>query len=55
MKFEDYVYDEGDNCPKCKKGILAFNLCQLDGINYLKCQDCNYDATDDVYREVTNN
>lgn len=48
----DKYYEEGDKCPKCKKGSLAFNLCQLDGISYLKCQRCNYDATEDIWREI---
>jgi len=42
-------YDEGDECPKCKKDILV--ICNPSensgGLTELKCQGCNYDATED--------
>ena len=48
-------YEEGDKCPKCKKGMLVTQPPHNeDGICYLKCQDCNYDATDDL-KELSNN
>ena len=55
MELIDKEYEEGDKCPNCKEGILVVNPPHNDdGICYLKCQDCNYDATDDIYREVKN-
>ena len=40
-------YDEGDTCPQCKKDLLVFKLSINDGLSYLICEGCNYDATED--------
>jgi len=42
----DMQYEEGDNCPKCKIGILVIKQNNT-GWNDVKCQYCNYLATDD--------
>ena len=43
----ELYYEEGDRCPKCEKEILIITQDNQTGINYLKCQGCYYDATDD--------
>ena len=44
-------YDEGDNCPKCKQGMLVIMGPDDCGNNFIKCQDCNYDATEEEKEE----
>lgn len=39
-------YDEDDECPECKKDILIITQCPHTGECTIKCQSCNYDATD---------
>ena len=40
---------EGDSCPECKKGMLVIGVPSeaTGGLCELRCQDCNYDATDE--------
>ena len=40
-------YNEGDDCPKCKNGMLIAQQEQDTGWVDIKCQDCGYIATDD--------
>jgi transposase-like protein len=41
--------EEGDSCPKCKNGMLVINNPSeaSGGLAELRCEDCNYDATED--------
>lgn len=42
----DEYYEEGDTCPKCKKGTVAQSQIRETGEVIIRCQDCNYDVTD---------
>lgn len=48
----DY-YDEGDICPKCKKGILRISSFEDSDKLFVICEDCKYDATKDI-KEIKN-
>ena len=39
-------YKEGDICPNCNKDILVWFQENDTGVTFLKCQNCNYDATE---------
>jgi len=54
---EDDFYEEGDTCPSCKKGMLVVGVPSeaTGGLCELRCQDCNYDATDDDTKGYTKN
>ena len=49
---ESAYYDEGDICPKCKKGMVIIVQCNDTGERDIKCQDCSYIATDDIKEVV---
>ena len=40
-------YDDGDTCPKCKKGVLSSTINKETEYITCACLKCKYDATED--------